>query len=202
LPSGEPVEAFISVADAPRLYQGEVLSNFVERTVRWVATGEDGDEFGFDEVIHPYVVVVSQDCDLEQDAGARSRERQQDEQQRANAVLGRVLLVVASEFERAKDWFPGSDVRKRAKQNKDERYHFLSAIPQPVDAASEGVAALVLDFKRVFTYPMEELLRAIARGETRRRARLITPYAEHLSDRLGYFVQRVGLPRDHHRFDT
>jgi hypothetical protein len=74
-------------------------------------------------------------------------------------------------------------------------------VPTAHDALDTGVPALLLDFKRSFSYPAEELLGNIAAGETNRRARLATPYLEHLASRAGYFVQRVALPRDHHVLD-
>jgi hypothetical protein len=182
-----------------RLYQGEILSNIVERTPLWVARDEAGDVFAIDEMVHPFAVVVTQDCDLEQDERARLSQ-DKDDPKRQKALLRSILLVVASEFESAKD-FGGSDIKKRVKQNKDERFQYLVAVPSSSDSAGSGVPSLVLDFKRFFTYPANELLRVIASGETVRRARLVTPYVEHVSDRFGFFTQRIGLPRDHHDCD-
>ena len=190
----------VSAAEG-RLYQGEILSDVIERLTTWVGRTDDRDDFGIQEVVHPYVIVLAQDCDLEQDARARSDDKMEGAQ-RENALLPSVVLVVASEFEKAKDRFGGSDVRKRAKQNKDERFQYLSGVASDEDAVRVGIPPLVLDFKRFFTYPMAELLKAIERGEARRRSRLATPYAEQLSDRFGYFLQRIGLPRDHHDIGT
>jgi hypothetical protein len=199
--SGTSTRAYLSSLGVTRLHQGEILSNVVERLVKWTPDAEGGDDFGFAEVVHPYVVVLAQDCDLEQDANGRAT-RGLDESKLRNALISNVLLIVASEFENAKSLFPGSDVRKRAKQNKDERFHFLSAVPAADDALTFGIPSMVLDFKRFFTYPTEELLNSISRGEARQRARLSSPYVEHLSSRFGYFIQRVGLPQDHHNFET
>lgn len=196
MPADDP-RAYTAITENDRLYQGEILANVVERVVRWIRRTEEGDDdFGIDEIVHPYAVIVTQDCDLEQDARARA-----DEHAGKGGLVHSLLLVVASEFENAKDRFAGSDIRKRARQNKDDRYQFLSPVPAGDDVSGAGIPALVLDFKRLFAYPTPELLGAIERGETRRRTRLFTPYAEHLSDRFGHFVQRVGLPRDHHDFE-
>ena len=107
----------------------------------------------------------------------------------------------AYDFGAATSKLGGSDIRKRARQNKDERFHFLAPLLQEHDAAGSGVPALLLDFKRAFSYPAGELIASIKAGETRRRARLATPYAEHLASRAGYFYQRIALPRDHHDID-
>jgi hypothetical protein len=176
-----------------RLRQGEIISGVIERLVRRL----EGGEFGVDESVHPLAVLVSQDCDLEQDARLRGADRPSEEP--ANGLLANVLLLVAEEFASCgKPTFPGSDVKRNAKQNKLERFHYLCAIPPGFDLRSEGVPDLILDFKRVFTYPTEHLLEAIRTGEVHRRACLTTPYAEHLGVRFGHFLQRVGLPRDHH----
>lgn len=66
------------------------------------------------------------------------------------------------------------------------------------DALGQGLPVLLLDFKRFFCVPMEELLKRLTRQEVRRRTRLATPFAEHLSVRFGFFLQRVGLDREHH----
>lgn len=193
--------AYLSSTGVTRLYQGEILSNVVERLVKRTTDADGGDDFGFNEIVHPYVVVLAQDCDLEQDANGRAAQSA-DESKLRNALMSHVLLIVASEFENSKGLFAGSDIRKRAKQNKDERYHFLSAVPPVDDALTFGIPSIVLDFKRLFTYPTEELLISISHGETKQRARLSSPYVEHLSSRFGYFIQRVGLPHDHHNFET
>src|SRR6185312_5761394 len=83
--------------------------------------------------------------------------------------------------------------------NKDERYHFLQNIRQCEDAAGQGISALGIDFKRYLTIATDELYRRVELGECQRRARLQTPYAEHLSARFCYYQSRVALPRDHDR---
>jgi len=183
--------------DGPRLFQGEILSELIERRPRWRGKLPDGeDDMGFDGVHHPYAVVLTQDCDLEQDA--RERELPPDQRKRPGALLEHVLLVLADAWDRQRSTLAGSDIAKQARQNKIERYQYLSAVPTDRDALGQGVPALLLDLKRVFTVPLGELLGAIERKETFRRARLITPYAEHLASRYGYFAMRVPLPVDHH----
>lgn len=177
-----------------RLSHGEILTDLVE-----LVAHRDGDEFAVEEVSHPFVVVLTQDCDLEQDAKARA-DSSADASKRAKAMLSCVLLVVASKFDTATD-FGGSDIKRRAKSNKDERYHFMSAVPAELDQSGEGLPALVLDFKRYFTCPLAELLKTIDVGSTKKRSRLASPYSEHLSNRFGYFLQRVALPKDHHDFE-
>jgi len=183
----------VTVEDGQRFFQGEILSNLVERQVARTT----GNEFGFQELEHPYAVILSQDCDLEQDARVR-QDPTLDDFKKRNGQLLHVLLVAASEFSRAHGSFAGSDVRKRVKQNKDERFHYLSAVPPEADKTKVGIPALILDFKQIFSLPTAELLVNAREGEVLRRARLAPQYLEHLSSRAAYFLHRVGLPKDHH----
>lgn len=93
--------------------------------VEWNIVFNEQGEAEADHVDHPFAVIVTQDCDLEQDHRART-DPEMKPQQRENGILAHVLVVVAADFEASKEKFAGSDVRKRARQNKDERYQFLA----------------------------------------------------------------------------
>jgi hypothetical protein len=194
---GAVAQIYASIDDGDRLFMGEILSNVVERQV---VSGEASGDFEFREDPHPFAVIVSQDCDLEQDAHARG-DAELDPRRKANALAPHVLLVVGSDVKAVIATFPSSRAAERVKLNKDERFQFLCNVPATADRAGSGVPALVLDFKRFFSFPTDELLRRIARGEIQRRARLTTPYAEHLSVRFGFSLQRVGLTKEHHDVD-
>jgi len=170
-----------------------VLSDLVE----WNIVFNEQGEAEADHVDHPFAVIVTPDCDLEQDHRART-DPEMKPQQRENGLLAHVLVVVAADFEASKEKFAGSDVRKRARQNKDERYQFLAPGGPTEDLLSLGFPSLILDFKRAFSVPIEQFLRAVQQGETKRRGVLVAPYIEHLGVRFGYFLQRVALHRDHH----
>lgn len=185
--------AYITSVSGERLYQGEIVSNVVERVV---TCGGHSDNASYNEFIHPYMVVVTQDCDLQQDDRER-RETAGDDRRRK--LLPWILLVEAFNFEEtAPDLFAGREIKKQAKQNKVERYQFLASVSSIEDADGQGVPSLVLDFRLILSYPTKELFDAFERGETRRRARLNALYAEHLSNRCAHFLQRIGLPVDHH----
>jgi hypothetical protein len=185
---------YARIADGERLFMGEILANVIERRV---ITAPPSAKFAAEEELHPFCVVISQDCDLEQDARARA-DRTMDEKRKLNALVPHVLLLVGSSVEVMRSRSVSSDQLARVKQNKDERFHFLARVPAHADASDAGLDALVLDFKRFFSFPTDELLRRIRCGEIRRRGRLTTPYAEHLAVRFGFFLQRIGLDVDHH----
>jgi hypothetical protein len=189
---GEPRLVYDRIELAGRLCGGEILSGFVEHQ----AVFGEGDYSERSEE-HPYIVVLSQDCDLEQDDRARNTP-DMEQSKRTAALLRHVLLVTASAAEAVRVGVGGKDIWKRVKQNKDERYQYLTAVAPAEGMLGSGVPDLVLDFKRTLSCPIGELLGAIGRGETIRRAKLRTPYVEHLAHRFGFFFQRIPLPRDHH----
>jgi hypothetical protein len=57
-----------SLPDGP-LRQGEILSNVIQLKLD-LSTIDDEDK-RFDPIVHPYAVIVSQDCDLDWDFKAR-----------------------------------------------------------------------------------------------------------------------------------
>ncbi len=100
----------------------------------------------------------------------------------------------------AKTRIKASRIWERIVQNKDERYHFLEAVPAAQDLGAEGISDLVADFKRFFFIPLDEMYRQCApdgNGGAKRRCRLIPPYREHFQNRAGFSLLRVGLPLDH-----
>jgi hypothetical protein len=87
----------------------------------------------------------------------------------------------------------GSDIWKRIKGNQDERYHRFEAMTPADDLMQEGVDPLVVDFKRVFSFPTQELYYRLSHG-VRRRGVLKSPFLHHFSSRFAYYCLRVALP--------
>lgn len=164
---------------------------------------------------YPFAMVLSQDCDLEWDAVARrqiaeagtppaiGQERkdwdQADRVARTKLIDG-VLLCVADpeEVVRVPSLLP-TKIWQFASSNQHERYHFLRVCPGESDLQGEGIPALVLDFKRFFTLPAEELairasLAPEAPGRVLRRAVLVSPYLEDVASRFFAYQSRVALP--------
>lgn len=179
------------VLAASPLRQGEILTDLEQfrLNVASLATGmATGKPFK-----HPFAMVLTQDCDLEQDYRVRSQGKDSDK------LLPGVLFC---ELATAKELY--GQIRQinpkfwdRIKINKDERYHFLQKIEAADDALKEGLPELAIDFKRYFTLPTEEIYRRIEIGEAKRRCVLVSPYLEHLSSRFAYFLSRVALPIDY-----
>jgi hypothetical protein len=169
------------------LFQGEILS-CVFRYHLDIDTIDDA-EPGFKKEQFKFAVVLTQSCDLAQDF--RSRKENKPSQ------IPDVLFCQVPPAIELKTPELNAKIWDRVKINKDERYHFLEAVPKDFDSAGEGLPELGIDFKRYFTVPTNEVYARINRRETMRRTVLCSPYLEHLSSRFAYFLSRVGLPHDH-----
>jgi len=185
------VQVYLPAAVGDRLRQGEIICDLTQA----LRTGPET----VDELAHPFAVVLTQDCDLEQDHTARTT-KPTDDKHKAKLEKGQLPNLLLAEVHDAatlRGGVGGSDIWKRIHQNKDERYHFLEAAPAGADLLGQGLPALTIDFKRIFTLGMGEVLEMLKSGSGKRRCRLATPYAEHLSSRYCYFQMRIALPRDH-----
>jgi len=172
------------------LRQGEILSNVVRIQLDLSSLGTK--EHRVDEVKYDYAVVLTQDCDLEQDFKARQGRNQPDK------LLPNVFFCQVATAQQLRGATGiTADIWRRISRNKDERYHFLQRIAADSDALQQGLPELGIDFKRYFTIPTEEIYKRIELGEARRRCVLVSPYLEHLSSRFAYFLSRVTLPEDH-----
>jgi hypothetical protein len=177
-----------------RVWQGEILENLVQ--IKVSIENVEGHEEGTIDVVpvtHELVIVMSQDCDLEQDHDRR--------QAAEPGTLPNILFcdmyhaetlrlkVQAEEQLGRRDW-------KGITQNKNDRFHYLQRVEQNQDLQAHGLPALAIDFKIYFTLPAEELYARLGQGALRRCA-LNSPYVEHLAHRFFKFQSRVALPRDH-----
>jgi hypothetical protein len=187
----DPVIKYVAIKNGDRLYQGEILGEMIQ--VRQSAKTIGGDKPPqLDEIVHPFAIVMTQDCDLEQDFNIRKNNVE------GQSLLANVLFCEAMATADLKARVPpGKDIWKRVIQNKDERYQCIESIPPDQDLVGAGIPSLGCDFKRYFTAPAEEVYLRIELGQISRRSRLVTPYAEHLLSRFCFFQSRVPLPEDH-----
>lgn len=178
------------LTDPLGLRQGEVLSGLHRSTLSIEALAKG--EIVVSRTILDFAIIVTQDCDLDQDA------RKRQEGQGSDSPLLDVLLLEAFPVETFRSRLtPGSETWKRVKQNKNERYHVLECAPAEIDPTGIELPHLGLDFKRYFSMPVEELYFRVKEGTAQRRARLRTPYVEHLALRFAFFSCRVALPAEH-----
>jgi hypothetical protein len=174
------------------LRQGEILSDVIQLPL-------DPDNIDFDaptvvKIIHPFAIIVSQDCDLDWDFTAR----QTQEQQQAHKLLPNILFCMVSTAEELRGRADmNSGTWRGIRTNKNERYHFLQKVDPPDDALDKGLPELGIDFKRYFTIPSNEVHFQLENLTAKRRCRLLSPYLEHFSTRFSYFQSRIALPEDH-----
>ena len=139
-------------------------------------------------------VIVTQDCDLEQDYSARfpdgEREVSPDKQLFGVTLCGaypKDTLKAGKHRDQAKQF--GSKEWKPVAQNKEPRYQYLGNIP--------GLGEpLVADFKDYFMVPCSFLYDELWAQRVLRLVEMESPYKEHLLQRFAWYLMRVGLPTD------
>jgi hypothetical protein len=204
------VPKYSSIAPGDRLHQGELLTGLlrIRQSLDTVGT----QDIRVDEITHPVLVVMTQDCDLAQDFDARTVEAEAaQDPTRLNDPDFKKMLDSAPKLEienvllceamltadMKNNVPPGKDIWKRIIQNKDERYQCLEAIPAEQDSQSAGLLSVGCDFKRFLTIPADEVYKRIQANPAVRRSRLLTPYVEHLLHRFCNFQARIPLPENH-----
>lgn len=173
-----------------RIYQGEIVSGLSQFRVALESIGTTTIEV--DRVVHPYAVVLTQDCDLESDYLLRSGVRT------SGKNLSAILFCVVVEAESLKkDDNVRSAQWKRVRQNDEVRYHYLRGLESSDGEQKLEFPALAMDFKQYFTIPTAEVYKRLELGEFKRSAYLVPPYVQHLSHRFANHLSRVALPENH-----
>jgi len=146
--------------------------------------------------VHHYdhAVVMSQDCDLEQDFDARSSVGGAGNT--ADKLLFSVILcgaytatsLKAGRHREGAAAF-GSKEWKPIVQNKQPRYQYLGHVP--------GISEpLVVDFKDYFFVPGEFIYGEMRHGRATRISNVREPWRDQILQRFGFYLIRVGLPRE------
>ena len=188
--------SFHSVVNSA-LRQGEIL-----RDIREVAvSGKNGqDKYDIEEVLHPFLFVVTQDCDLNQDFRSRYTdfadfpdEAMKDKfREQPKYQIEQIQLVVCQregEIKQGADL--NSELFRRVKTNQHERFHRLG--PASI-ANTEDTLDLYVDFKRTFSLPTAFIYSQIREDENRRLALTPDIYMRDLIHRYYSFHSRVALP--------
>ncbi len=182
--------------------QGEIVSDVVQVHLRADSLAAGSDEVDLEEKVHPYALILTQDCDLDWDFKARGalvetirdlEERQKEENRRQAKLVPNVLLCELTTAESLRPRLAGGDVLKRVRAHQDERYHCFPMVAEGDDREGKGLPELIADFKHLFSIPTDELYLRLTTG-MRRRVLLQPPYLQHLSTRFGYYCLRVALP--------
>ena len=145
----------------------------------------------------PFALVLTQDCDLDQDFAVRFTKPNPASDKLIPSILLAEVFTAEDVLARYAEGSKKVWERLNIKNNKNERYQFLQAVPPESDALGAGLPELVIDFKRYFALPAGELYRRVELGEAVRRAAFASPYLEHLAARSAAYHGRVALPEDH-----
>lgn len=169
--------------------QGDILANV--RTFSLDNFAEGGTPEG---TVYEYSnsIIVTQDCDLEQDYTARFPEANQsvspDKLLFGITLCGAYpedVLKAGKHRPRAKEF--GRKEWKPVIQNLDPRYQYLGYVPP-------AGGRLVVDFKDYFMVPSAFLYNEMEAGRVTRICEMKSPWKEHLLQRFAWYLMRVGLP--------
>ena len=175
------------------LRQGEILEDL--REIRFKAIDVPA-EITTDAIIastevhiHPRAIVLSPDCDLQWDYLARQGQANFD-----TKYMSYVLLCdLEDEAAMSEHRLQSTKLRKAIQQNGDERYHYIKLGRTSSDSELEEY---YIDFKRMFTLPIEYVIHESDSGRIGRLGVLRPPWNQHLIHRFTYYLGRVGLPDD------
>ncbi len=185
----QPIYAKSDAGDDWFLAQGEIVTNIIHAHIDLAHFGSSPQFMTL--ATHPFAIILSQGCDLEQDYNARQGRVSADK------AIPTVLFCELETAEELRRNVVQSAIWNRIKQNLDERYHFFQMVEQDFDLQGEGLPELGSDFKRIFAIPTDEVYHRIKSGEAQRRCHLGSPYLEHFCSRFANFLSRVALPLQH-----
>jgi len=188
-----------SQAESP-LRQGEILTNITQfKPTNFDDKSIENTEFL--PIIHPFAIIVTQDCDLDWDYKARFNNNNQHQEIPNPKLLNSIILCEVDTARNIRDTkeVTGKPLLNRekwdlVKSHRDERFYFFEKVPLTCELEKEGLPELTADFKKVFGITSEFLYHQIELGNIKRRCVLVSPYLEHFSKRYSNFHSRIALP--------
>lgn len=180
----------LSIKNTP-LRQGEILTNVTQYNPVASELSLNTEELFFESVIHPYAIVVTQDCDLDWDYKAR-----QSGNDKTSKLLNSIILCEISTAQEVRNTTDNMNSKEwnLVQSNRHERFYFFEIIPLEFELEKIGLPELTADFKKVFGIDSATLYRQIELGYAKRRTVLSNPYLENFSQRYHSFQGRVALP--------
>jgi len=170
-----------------RIFQGDVFREV--ECIEYVS--EQRGVIEVSKIVFPLVIVLTQDCDLEQDSENRNKATQNTKllsvlvaplYNSEHVFSGEHLSDLGMTMERiAKGKTPG----KSLMQNERPRYHYFEFPP------SVPVVPSVADFKHYFSVHVSYLEKIRAKNFV---CRLSDLFREDLSQRFAAYLARIGLP--------
>lgn len=163
-------------------------------------------EIVISKITFPLIVVLTQDCDLQQDSAYRIENENppSNDNKRLFSVIVAPLyneeMFLAGEhlndnstiqmkmrsFQKFGKKNNITSEYKNLINNETSRYHYLSFPPEIVNIVDS-----VIDFKHYFTVNIDNLMKV---KEEKFVCKIPVLYREKLSQRFAYFLSRIGLP--------
>jgi hypothetical protein len=183
---------------AGRIRQGDIL-----RDIEYMEDAFQDEEgyLGISCLVFPYVVVMSQDCDLASDLRARNKGAPDEKCQEisTDTVVESILvcpahdkdLFVAGEhlaevgLHKMAAWRTTRSPWENLVKGLDPRYHYLPG------STELGTNDMIIDFKHFYTISRAKIYREYQNHYVGSIGEL---YREQLSQRFACFLSRIGLP--------
>jgi len=179
----------INKVEKERVFQGDIYKN-----IEYIEGAETkGDIIEISKIVFPFVIVLTQDCDLAQDFDSRAKKNNQDK------IL---ISVIIAPLYNAEHVFRGEHLSmlklqmqeingktrpRLLKQNQLPRYHYL----EMKEDEDVPIVASVIDFKHYFTVNKNYLLNIKKNNYI---CRVNELYRENISQRFCNFLSRIALP--------
>jgi hypothetical protein len=173
--------------DTDRVCQGDILSDFVYP--EWVS--REDKKIKIKHRIIPYLIILTQDCDLEGDHNNRINDKDTQDKYLQSILVcpayyaeklrnGTHLeqLELKMEYQNSKKW-------KTITNNDNPRYHYL------IECKEYQIPELTIDFKHYYSIPRDILYKEIKHHYA---GSLNELFRESLSQRFAYYLSRIGLP--------
>jgi len=176
--------------ESNRVCQGDIF-----RDIEFIEHIEEKDGIvEVSKIVFPLVIVLTQDCDLEQDSKSRRPNQDRDQDKWLISVLvaplynlehvylGEHLSELGMEMQRiSQKNTPG----KYLKSNQRPRFHYLEFYDRV------PIVPSVIDFKHYFSVNVNNLRRA---KKTKFVCSVSTLFREDISQRFTSYLGRIGLP--------
>ena len=196
----EPKVTSVEVCNAsPHLSQGDIFKD-VEYIEKVKVCGND---IEISKIIFPYVVILTQECDLLQDYKTRSKNKIVDGLISSNSILMSVLVAPLYNEDHVLNGSHLSELKRsmatitkyknskfttdynRLIQNETPRYHYLNF------GEDSGISPVVIDFKHYFSLDTDYLYDI---KKEKFVCKILELYREDISHRFASYLSRVGLP--------
>jgi hypothetical protein len=180
------INSYYFINDNKRVCQGDILRDY---DLGWVHYGTKAKEEVKLRV--PYLVVLSQECDLEHDFNFRTTTQKTNDK-----YLQSILVCPAYHADKIRKGTHLETLKLQMQQlnskiwpnvtsNQNPRYHFLHA------EDDYQIPELVIDFKHYYTIPRDLLY---LKKDDHYLATINIMFRENLSQRFAFYLSRIGLP--------